>query len=375
MKKFVLLGGVAFLAMGTSAFAQQATGLYVSAGVGANWAYDSDIDADASILGPLFTASATASPDFSVGPMGVVAVGYDWGYLRTEAELGLRTNDLDNITGDYSLRVLGIPVASDNFDSDDLEDLGLSLKGHQRILSVMANALIDFDLGPVTIYGGGGLGIANVQWNLNLSGLGGGVDGDSYQTLLAYQGIAGLAYNVTPQLAITAEYRYFSTFEDARPDEFDQLEDAFNTPFSSLDISDFSIENHSALIGVRYTFAPPAPAVIQEIAEKSYLVFFDFDSSQLTPDAQSIVATAAADALAGNSARLDVTGHTDRSGSDAYNQALSIRRATSVQNALIANGVPADLIVIRGAGESEPLVPTADGVREPQNRRVEIVIN
>jgi outer membrane protein OmpA-like peptidoglycan-associated protein len=130
------------------------------------------------------------------------------------------------------------------------------------------------------------------------------------------------------------------------------------------------------MIGVRHTwYEGPAPVAAAVIQARTYLVFFDFDSSVLTPDAQAIVQSAAADALAGNSARLDVTGHTDRSGSDAYNQALSIRRATSVQNALIAAGVPASLIVIRGAGENEPLVPTADGVREPQNRRVEIVIN
>jgi OOP family OmpA-OmpF porin len=375
MLKYVLMGGVACFAMSSAAFAQQATGLYVSAGVGANWAIDGDIDADASLLGPLFTASATATPDIDVGPMGVIAVGYDWGYLRTEAELGLRTNDLSKFTGDYDVSFLGFPVASGDFDSDDLSSLGLDLRGHQRVLSAMVNALIDFDLGPVTIYGGGGLGVANVEWNLGLTGFGGGADGSSFQTLLAYQGIAGLAYNVTPQLAVTAEYRYFSTFEDARPKEFDQIEDAFSTPFTSVDISDISLENHSALIGIRYTFAPPAAAVVDTVAEKSYLVFFDFDSSQLTADAQSIVATAAADALAGGSPSLNVTGHTDRSGSDAYNQALSIRRATAVQNALIAGGVPAGIIVIRGAGESEPLVPTADGVREPQNRRVEIVIN
>jgi outer membrane protein OmpA-like peptidoglycan-associated protein len=274
----------------------------------------------------------------------VVAVGYDWGFLRTEAELGFRTNDFSSV-------------------SIEGEDLDGAIEGHTRTISVMANALVDFDLGPVTLYGGGGLGLANIQQNLNIAGI---VDGDDTQSLLAWQGIAGVAYNVTQQLAITAEYRYFSTFENV--DTFEIVDDEYL-------IEDQRFSNHSALIGVRYTFAPPAPAVQDIVQAKSYLVFFDFDSSQLTPDAQSIVATAAADALAGNSTRLDVTGHTDRSGSDAYNQALSIRRATSVQNALIANGVPADLIVIRGAGESEPLVPTADGVREPQNRRVEIVIN
>jgi outer membrane protein OmpA-like peptidoglycan-associated protein len=329
--KHYLFGSVAAAALlaSSAAFAQQATGLYVSAGVGANWLENTDFD---EIGGP-----GQGSTDLDVGPVGVVALGYDWGYLRGEAELGIRNND-----GEFEFCTF--IFCNDN-------------EGHVRTISAMANLLVDFDLGPVTIYGGGGLGIANIEWYNN----NGFVDGSSFDTVFAYQGIAGAAFNVTQQLAVTAEYRYFSSFEDPE--------------FTEFDTENFGFSNHSALIGVRYTFAPPAPAAVVEVQKKSYLVFFDFDRSDLTPDARSIIATAAADALAGGSPRLDVTGHADRSGSDAYNQALSIRRATSVQNELIANGVPADIIVIRGAGESEPLVPTADGVREPQNRRVEIVIN
>jgi outer membrane protein OmpA-like peptidoglycan-associated protein len=63
-----------------------------------------------------------------------------------------------------------------------------------------------------------------------------------------------------------------------------------------------------------------------------------------------------------------------RPGSEQYNLALSLRRAEAVKAAMIKQGVPASLIVVVGKGESQPLVPTADGVREPQNRRVEIVI-
>ena len=61
-------------------------------------------------------------------------------------------------------------------------------------------------------------------------------------------------------------------------------------------------------------------------------------------------------------------------GSRTPSAVLTSRPFSPAPITLIANGVPADIIVIRGAGESEPLVPTADGVREPQNRRVEIVI-
>jgi outer membrane protein OmpA-like peptidoglycan-associated protein len=120
----------------------------------------------------------------------------------------------------------------------------------------------------------------------------------------------------------------------------------------------------------------PTPAVGETIdTNRSYLVFFDFDSSNLTPEAKQVVASAAASALQGETTRIDVTGHTDRSGSVQYNQALSVRRGESVRRELVADGVADSLIAVKGVGESDPLVPTADGVREPQNRRVEIVLS
>src|SRR6185369_15012827 len=116
---------------------------------------------------------------------------------------------------------------------------------------------------------------------------------------------------------------------------------------------------------------PPAPA---PMAAKSFIVFFDFDRSNITAQAQATINDAVAAAKAGNSTRVTLTGHTDRSGSEQYNQALSIRRGEAVKAAMIRGGIPAASIVVIGKGESAPLVPTADGVREPQNRRVEIVI-
>ena len=67
-----------------------------------------------------------------------------------------------------------------------------------------------------------------------------------------------------------------------------------------------------------------------------------------------------------------VVGHADRSGSDAYNQKLSLRRGTAVKGALVSEGISGGAISVSGKGESDPMVPTADGVREPQNRRVHI---
>ena len=79
--------------------------------------------------------------------------------------------------------------------------------------------------------------------------------------------------------------------------------------------------------------------------------------------------------------RLEINGYTDNSAAhpgsrgQAYNMALSIRRAQAVRSELIRDGVPANIIEIHGYGESNPLVPTAKGVREPQNRRVEIILH
>jgi outer membrane protein OmpA-like peptidoglycan-associated protein len=118
---------------------------------------------------------------------------------------------------------------------------------------------------------------------------------------------------------------------------------------------------------------PPPPVTPPQAAPLNYLVFFNFNKSDLTADAQAIVKTAADNAAKANTTKLTVTGHTDTVGSDAYNMRLSMRRAVSVQKELIHDGVPAGEIAIFAKGKRDLLVPTADGVREPQNRRVQIV--
>ena len=104
------------------------------------------------------------------------------------------------------------------------------------------------------------------------------------------------------------------------------------------------------------------------------MVFFDWDSTKLS-DASMNVLEQARDAFkAKQAARITATGHTDTSGSEAYNMALSLRRANAVKDALVKLGVPAAAITTVGRGEQGLLVQTGDGVREPQNRRVEITI-
>jgi outer membrane protein OmpA-like peptidoglycan-associated protein len=115
----------------------------------------------------------------------------------------------------------------------------------------------------------------------------------------------------------------------------------------------------------------PAPEVIPA---RTYLVFFDWDRADLTARARQIVGAAAAASTHVQTTRIEVDGYTDLSGTVGYNQKLSVRRAETVQTELVKDGVPAGEISIHGYGESNPLVPTAKGVREPQNRRVEIIL-
>jgi hypothetical protein len=118
---------------------------------------------------------------------------------------------------------------------------------------------------------------------------------------------------------------------------------------------------------------PPAPPP-QPAAATSFMVFFDWDRSNLSAQAESTLQQAADTYRRTGAARVTATGHADRSGPENYNMALSLRRANAVKDSLVRKGVPAGAIQVIGKGETQPLVPTADGVREPQNRRVEIVI-
>ena len=105
-----------------------------------------------------------------------------------------------------------------------------------------------------------------------------------------------------------------------------------------------------------------------------YIVYFDWDRSDIRPDAAAVIADVVADAATLGAPPISVTGHTDLSGSAEYNMGLSLRRADSVRDALMAGGVTPDQITTAGRGEEEPAVPTADGVREQANRRAEIII-
>jgi outer membrane protein OmpA-like peptidoglycan-associated protein len=101
-------------------------------------------------------------------------------------------------------------------------------------------------------------------------------------------------------------------------------------------------------------------------------VFFDWDKSDITPEAATILDSAVQAYGNCNSIPIMLAGYTDRSGSPKYNLGLSARRNDSVTAYLTAHGIPGAAITSHAFGEENPRVPTADGVRELQNRRVEI---
>ena len=224
-----------------------------------------------------------------------------------------------------------------------------NVNGRIEQLSVMANLLYDFAPGAtITPYVGAGAGIAFADAAINGCSL--------CSTQFAYQGIVGLGWNVDQNVRINLDGRYYGTTSPGT----------------------YQNNNITAMLSLTYKFgqpvAAPEPAPAPAVAPPSFMVFFDWDRSNLSDQALGTIRQAANAYKTKGNARVTATGHTDTSGSESYNMALSLRRANTVKDALVREGVPATAISVVGRGESGLLVKTADGVREPQNRRVEIVI-
>ncbi len=107
---------------------------------------------------------------------------------------------------------------------------------------------------------------------------------------------------------------------------------------------------------------------------QTFVVYFEFNKSDLTAAGKTVVDNAAAYYKKTGSLKVAVAGYTDTSGTAAYNMGLSHRRADTVQAALVKDGVPAAKISTAWFGETHLAVPTPDGVKEPRNRRATIAI-
>ena len=157
----------------------------------------------------------------------------------------------------------------------------------------------------------------------------------------------------------------------ARQDDIDRCRGAFDAAMSKLEalanyrLTEFRKPAHSMA-------APAAPQVAA--ASETFIVYFDWDSDAVDRSGDRVIDEAVTAANSLGIADFSITGHADRSGSDDYNLNLSLRRADNVKAALIARGVDEAGISVAGRGEAEPAIVTDNGVREPANRRVEIIL-
>ena len=282
-------------------------------------------------------------------------VGYSFGSWKLEGELSYRSNSIDKVAGANG-------------------------KGTTTALAPMVNGIYEFmPQSQWHPFVGVGVGAARVDAGTVKQNGTNVYRGDDWQ--FAYQGFAGVGYDITKNVELKAQYRYFATLD------YDTKASTNNSKLTS------QYADHAMLLGVTYKFGPaaaaPAPAPVPmaaaapvpapkpapaPVVAKNYLVFFDFDKAIITPEAARIIQQAAGTAKSSGAVRIDLTGHTDSAGSEKYNMALSLRRANAVKEQIVKLGLSPDQVTVVGKGESAPMVPTPDGVREPQNRRVEIVL-
>jgi outer membrane protein OmpA-like peptidoglycan-associated protein len=148
--------------------------------------------------------------------------------------------------------------------------------------------------------------------------------------------------------------------EDIQPDDIAACRDRFMTAMARLE----------AQPPAAAPAPPPPPAPMAEPMPGPFTVYFEFDDAELTADARATLADVVEAAQRSDIEAINITGYTDLSGAEAYNQVLSERRANSVIELLVGSGVDAAGIVGRGLGESNPVVATEEP--EARNRRVEI---
>jgi outer membrane protein OmpA-like peptidoglycan-associated protein/outer membrane protein W len=384
MKK-TLMCATAAAAFASAGLTAQAEGWYSRADL--QYTFDGRVDHDAvaAVNGKL-AGNSDASELLGAG------VGFGYGLdngLRFEGAVGYRGGDLD-VSDTIGGTAPGTTVNPD---------------GTAAIMDVMINGIYDFNKdGTIRPYIGAGVGGTRIRAKAsnrtvgaapNLSATNGFTDTAAG---LAWQGLAGIGFKLSDRLTLDLGYKYFTAEEL----EFDGKHTG---PDYTVDYTD-----HTATIGLRYAFGvtpppppevkpepepqpepqpepePPAPQPPEEPAEpvaqqcsalnQQFVVYFEWDRSDLTSQASAVIDQAVANIAAGTgcaAGSVTIVGHTDTSGAPAYNEALSVRRADVVAAALSAAGITAT-IDKSGKGETALAKATNDGVREPLNRRSEVTI-
>ena len=334
------------------------------------------------------------TPNFDSGFNAGARGGYQWGPWRFEEEYSYRHNDLGsvNLTGPFG---------------NTFTTSGSRGQGQANSHSIMTNVIYDFTIGwPITPHIGAGIGAVDViesasinQFTLN-NPIGPPINPSSPLSVapqtfggtvlhgsgwrFGYQAIAGLRYDFSPAVAFDLDYRYLGTTDQTLTNNgsarfpFPHGTGGTNCCVGARFNSSYHTNNVVASVTLKFG-APPAPppplppAPPPPPPQKVFLVFFDWDKYNITPEGEKIIEVAAQQYKAGGSVKLQVTGYTDTTGSYAYNQRLSERRANAVATRMAALGVARTDMAVSGRSFNDLRVPTPAGVREPQNRRVEIL--
>jgi outer membrane protein OmpA-like peptidoglycan-associated protein len=321
MRKLLSSAALAAILVAMSVPASQATeGWYGR--VDAGYSVDGEIDVE-----------GLGSADLDENWMGSVGLGYGFmNGFRLEGELAYRDNEIDGTSADATA------------------------------WAGMLNGYYDFNRG------GGwepylGLGVGYGSLDISTA---------DEESSWAWQAMAGLAIPLSETLDLDLGYRFF------------RMEDV---EISGVDVD---YDHQAVTLGLRWQFgaaapppppppppppvSPPPPPPVTTCPASEFVVYFEWDRSNLNQAALDTIDAAVARAQQCNVGTVLVVGHTDTSGSTEYNQGLSERRSSVVRDALVARGVPASIISTDARGESDLARPTADGVREPLNRRTAVTI-
>ncbi|UKK85990.1 OmpA family protein [Sphingopyxis sp. BSN-002] len=365
MRKLAVAMALASTALASPALARD-NSWYVGVGGGVMIVEDMDLD--------IGTVNNAGSLDHRKGYDVEGTVGYDFGGFRAEVEVGYKEADITSGT----FATPGIPQTANG--SGAAFTGATPLNGDSNALSFMVNGLLDFgDDDGLQGFIGGGAGVARVSVEPVFAG----AFLDDSDTGFAWQAIAGVRAPLTKNWDVGLKYRFFNA---SNLDLVDQLGRDVSTRFRS----------HSILGTLTYNFGgapapvetpqppappppapppptPPAPPPAPVCDPGPYIVYFDWDQSNITPEAAATLDNAISAYNRGcTGQQVWLAGHADRSGSAKYNVGLSERRNTAVRGYLTARGISDGSISSEAFGESRPAVATADGVRNDQNRRVEI---
>ena len=345
----LVLATLGVLAATGPAAAERFTSWYGAIEGGSNWIEQFELE---EYLTPLGAPPAASMMRAEPGWAAMVSLGYSFEEAwRLEVEGGYRSNSLDTI----------LPAGGTTTTID----------GRFRNFTLMANLVHDIVSREGIVLSLGG-GIGAVHSRVDATGLSSAEDGDDVS--LAFQGIAGLSVPMNDWLDVALNYRFLYVRSMNLVDE-----NAASPALANVSLED--VKSHTVTLGFRFgerpgevpvvQAAPPLPPPPPEVA-RQYIVFFGFNKCNITPSADMVLSEAANAARQLGTVTVRISGHTDTVGSVAANQKLSECRAGAARTNLVGKGVPAEAIRSTGYGESQLLIQTGDGVKEPQNRRVNV---